>query len=460
MPASFDAFLSYSRADQDAVETTARALRDRDLNPFLDRWHLAPGRSWPELLEQTLANCGSVVVFVGPQGLGPWQKREIYRALDRQAAEASIPVIPVLLPGTEDPALGFLGLNTWVDLRRDLSDAAMLDILARAIRGEPPGAPDEVADPRAEICPYRGLEPFREEDAAFFFGRDSFTERLIGKVAERNLIAVVGASGSGKSSVVRAGLVPALRRGVDGQVWDVLTILPGPEPLQALARALDPPPADAGLMAARAHVNTAAEGLRSGAITLAQVVPDYLAAQPGTERLLLVVDQFEELVTLTRDEADAARFIDLLLEATGDGSPLTVIVTLRSDFYTEFVRRRDLADRLQDGVVNIGPLARAAPEGQLGELEEIVRRPAEAVAIGFEDGLVARILDDVGTEPGRLPLLEYLLTELWRRRSRGQLTHEAFEDLSAASAAPSPGARRRPMTGSTPRRSRRPGGCS
>jgi len=183
--AGFDAFISYSRTDAAAVRSVAEALRARGLSPFLDTWHLAPGKSWPELLEQNLVNCKSVVAMVGPRGLGGWQKREIYKALDRQVGE-DMPVIPVLLPGTEDPALGFLALNTWVDLRGGLDDDAALDILAKAVRGEPPGP--IVRDARAEICPYRGLEPFREEDAPFFFGRDSFTELLLDKIAEHDLI--------------------------------------------------------------------------------------------------------------------------------------------------------------------------------------------------------------------------------------------------------------------------------
>jgi hypothetical protein len=153
-----------------------------------------------------------VVVFVGPRGLGPWQQRESYRALDRQTAGPSIRVIPVFLPGTQDPALGFLGLNTWVDLRRGIEDPQLLERLVRAIRGEAPGDPGATSDPRTDICPYRGLLAFREEDAAFFFRREGFVRALVECVATRDLVAVVGASGSGKSSVVRAGLVPALRR--------------------------------------------------------------------------------------------------------------------------------------------------------------------------------------------------------------------------------------------------------
>src|SRR5215472_13537734 len=134
-----DVFLSYSRADQDAVESIASALRERGLKPFLDRWYLPGGQPWPEALERELARCRAVAVFLGPAGMGSWQKREAYKALDRQTHEDRFPVIPVLLPGLEDPALGFLGLNTWVDLRRGIGDPAKLSDLAAAVRGQAVG---------------------------------------------------------------------------------------------------------------------------------------------------------------------------------------------------------------------------------------------------------------------------------------------------------------------------------
>ena len=145
--------------------------------------------------------------MLGPSGLGPWQQRE--RTLSRQDSDKTFGVIPVILPNA-DPALSFLSDNTWVDLRGGVDDAEILDLLAAAVRGEPPYALlERTRQAVAQVCPYRGLEVFREEDAPFFFGREAFTEDLCRAVAVRSLVAVVGRSGSGKSSVVRAGLVPA-----------------------------------------------------------------------------------------------------------------------------------------------------------------------------------------------------------------------------------------------------------
>jgi ABC-type multidrug transport system fused ATPase/permease subunit len=132
--------------------------------------------------------------------------------------------------------------HTWVDLRRGIDDTEAIETLASGIRGEPPG-PDlqpQLMQALADICPYRGLLKFREEDAPFFFGREKFAERLLEAVSRQSFVAVVGASGSGKSSVVQAGLIPRLRRIGAGLVWDMVSLVPGNRPLGSLAEALMP----------------------------------------------------------------------------------------------------------------------------------------------------------------------------------------------------------------------------
>jgi hypothetical protein len=422
---SCDVFLSYSRADQAVVEGVAKRLHGLGLQVFLDRWYLAPGCSWPQALERALADCRSVAVALGPSGMGAWQQREQYHALDRQAHTPGFRVIPVVLPGTEDLALGFLGLNTWVDLRTNLDRG--VELLAKAVRGEPAGGPDDGPDPRAAICPYRGLQPFREEDAAFFCGREAFTATLVERIASHSLIAVVGASGSGKSSVVRAGLVPALRRGADaGRIWDIVVLRPGREPIQALAAALLPPEPDLDEFDRMAVCRRRARQLASGDVPLPAVVERILERQPGTERVLLVVDQAEELFTLA-DTGARTRFIDLVLEAC-TSAPLSVVLTLRGDFYGRALECRPLADRLDQGVVNLGPMTS-------DELGRAIREPAEKVGLEFEDGLVERILADVGSEPGKLPLLEFLLEGLWQRRAQGRLAHSDYDTLGGVAGA-------------------------
>jgi hypothetical protein len=164
--------------------------------------------------------------------------------LVRQTHEAAFPVIPVLMPGCENPPTGFLQLLTWIDLSKAVSILQQPDSLAllrAAFRGEVIAAPTI----RAQVCPYKGLEPFREEDAPFFCGRDDAIHELVAKVQAQVFVAIVGASGSGKSSLVFAGLLPALRKSRT-RTWDVVSFRPGKSPLVALANAFGNAPENAG----------------------------------------------------------------------------------------------------------------------------------------------------------------------------------------------------------------------
>jgi WD40 repeat protein len=430
MDRRFDAFISYSRAHEGVVERLANNLRERSLKVFVDRDYLIPGLPWPRLLDQHLANCDAVVICLGPGEMGAWQRKEMYRALDRQAAEGDqFPVVPVLLPGLDvkHVALGFLGLNTWVDLRSGIDDSQALDLLAKAIRREEI-RPEEALKPQNQICPYRGLEPFREEDARFFRGRESFIDLLVAKVKANNLVAVVGGSGSGKSSVVLAGLIPTIRRATGAEVWDTDVIRPKDDPLRELVRAFSPLDPSLDKYERIARLKKRATQLAEGEVAFKDVVEELLAEQNGTNRLLLVIDQWEELYTQNENAGAQAIFLQQLLDATIEG-PLTVVITMRGDFYGRALEDRAFAERLQDAVVNLGPMHRT-------ELSEAIIGPAEEVGLSFEAGLVETILNDVGSEPGNLPLLEFLLQELWRSRDRSnRMGHEPYREIGGVKGA-------------------------
>jgi formylglycine-generating enzyme required for sulfatase activity/energy-coupling factor transporter ATP-binding protein EcfA2 len=423
----FDVFLSYHWRDHAQVEALAHRLREQKLTVFLDRWYLTPGQSWPKALETTLANCRAVAVCIGQGEMGPWQQREQYLALERQVAAErrgqSFPVIPVLLPGAEPP-LGFLSQHTWVDFRARPDDPVLLHTLVNAVHGQPPGPDAEgaVRDTLATICPYRGLLYFREEDAPFFFGREAAIAQLTSAVQQHSLVAVVGASGSGKSSVVRAGLVPALRKNHD-RVWEIATLVPTDRPLHALAAVLMPLlEPDMSEVTRLREMNQLAQDLLGRKTPFRDIVDRVLAKQPGTDRLLLIADQWEELFTLCKDDAARRCFIDNILEATAT-TKLCVVLTLRGDFFGRAVTGyRALSDRLQGALVNLGPMTRA-------ELEQAIMSPARGVALSFADGLVTRILDDVGDEPGHLPLLEFVLKRLWEDRHGPELSHQAYDAM-------------------------------
>ncbi len=280
----------------------------------------------------------------------------------------------------------------------------------------------------AAVCPYKGLNAFREEDAAFFFGRDVFTEKLIRALDVNSLVAVVGPSGCGKSSVVRAGLVPHLRDAKRDILWEVVVLVPGDRPLYALASTLlpllEPQMSETGRLF---EVNKIARHLIDGNVSLRDVVSRVLAKQPGTTRLLLIADQWEEIYTLCRDREVQRRFIDELLEATAV-APLSVVLTVRGDFFSQVLSYRPLSDRLQDAQINLAPMT-------LDELEDVVTRPAKKVGLEFEPGLVDSILDDVGDEPGNLPLLEFALTRLWEKRRGTKLHHAAYDAMGKVAGA-------------------------
>jgi hypothetical protein len=407
------------------VEPRARALREKGLSVFLDRWYLVPGQRWQAALEKVLLSCRAAAVLIGPHGLGSWQQREKELALDRQAREESLSVIPVLLPGAE-PALEFLSLNTWVDLREGIDAPEIYTILIHAARGEAlgPALEERTRELRATVCPFRGLSYFREEDDSFFFGRRFFSDRLAQEAGRRSLVAVFGASGCGKSSALRAGLLPRLRKNPGGRVYEIATIVPADRPMRALAAVLLPlleprvtrPDANElepleQIKRLDAYLSTEKDGLRD-------VTERIVEKQPGTDRLLLVVDQWEEIYALG-DEKTAQPFIDALLKTTAS-APLSLVLTLRGDFYGHALSYRPLADRLQDAVVNLAPMNRE-------ELCRAVLEPAEKLGLRYQPGLDQRILDDVGHEPGNLPLLEFVLKGLWEARRGGELHHGAYE---------------------------------
>jgi len=426
-----DLFLSYNGCDRNEVVKVRQLLSLRNISTFFDRADLTPGQPWFDELESALRQVRGIAVFIGKEGLGTVQKREMQFALARQAMEEKegrpFSVIPVLLPGCDaEMVSGFLALNTWVDLRRDLEDPRAIDSFETAVRqraAQPSEAP-------AALCPFRGLNAFREEDALLFFGREAFSRKLLGQILKQDLVAVIGRSGSGKSSVVQAGLLPLLRlQRPPQETWEAVIFSPGSKPFHRLAAQLvplwSPPERD------QTDITTEAEKLGNrlsgGEVTLAGFIDLAVKHLPDTSRLLAVVDQFEELFTQTTQAELRQHFVDQLLEAAR-ASNLKVVLTLRADFYSKVIELRNLSDAIEAGVVNVGEMTK-------DELRQAVEEPAQRSGLRFESGLPERILDRVEQQPGSLPLLEYALTELWQRRKDGQLTHAAYDAIGGVDGA-------------------------
>ena len=236
--------------------------------------------------------------------------------------------------------------------------------------------------------PYPGLSYFGPLDAGRFFGREQAIQALITAVTKRSFTALVGASGSGKSSVVLAGLAPRLEtQGGWRSTYFRIGTEPDKNPFAALARALSPLLGNDDVVDRMKRAQKLANSLAGGDISLAYVVGQCRAANPG-KRILLIADQFEEAFTLVPDDALRERFINALIEAFPDPVASAVpavclVLTLRADFYNAALRYRPLADRLQDHVENLGPMTRE-------ELREAIEKPAEALRVSFDRGSSTR----------------------------------------------------------------------
>jgi WD40 repeat protein/DNA-binding SARP family transcriptional activator len=306
------------------------------------------------------------------------------------------------------------------------------ELYASLLQGELParlGAMEAVSERESRAvgaCPYRGLAAFREVDAPYFFGREGFTQRVLEAVHTPPPVTVIlGSSGSGKSSVAFAGLLPRLREQFD---WLIIDFRPGTRPFYTLAGVLLPLlEPDLSETDRLIETRKLANALGDGEVRLHNVVARALEINPAAERVLLLVDQFEELYTLCPDPDERDRFLDMLLVAAeaaweGQRPPLVLLLTLRADFMGQALAHRPFADALQEGALMLGPMTRE-------ELREAIEKPAERQGAAFEAGLVGRLLDDVGQAPGSLPLLEFALTLLWARLDRGWMTHAAYEDI-------------------------------
>lgn len=277
-------------------------------------------------------------------------------------------------------------------------------------------------------CPYQGLAAFHSENAQFFYGRDAVTNRLIEMARVKPLVAVVGPSGSGKSSVVFAGLIPQLQAQSPRLI---VSFRPGDRPYRSLASAIIPHLLEnLNEIDRLLEINKLASALWEHQITLPQLIIRLLQKYRTPQNMLrvaLVIDQFEEVFTLCQDSQERQQFIDEVLSAVWANLPnhrpdFNVVLTLRADFFGYALSYRPLADVLQDADFKLGPMNRT-------ELQAAIEQPALKQGVEIEDGLVERILDAVGDEPGDLPLLEFALTRMWDKQSYRKLTHAAYEEI-------------------------------
>jgi hypothetical protein len=433
----FDVFLSHKSSDKPAVEELARRLVKEGIEPWLDKWNLIPGDPWQVAIEDALLNCPTCAVFIGPSGIGPWHNEEMRAAISRRVSESqgSFRVIPVLLPGATREERSklptFLTTTMWVEFRQSLDEEEAFHRLLCGIRGIAPGpGPGEAV--YEGVCPYRGLQVFDVEHAPFFFGREALLEWLLKALRptntgqENRFLGIIGASGSGKSSLARAGLIAALKHGKlpGSDAWSIAIFRPGENPLENLAVAL----ANVKTMT-ESEVSQLQENCAKRENCLHLTTRLALQNMPPDRRVVILVDQFEEVFTLCQNETLRKGLIDnLIYAATVAEGKTIVILTLRADFYGKCAAYPTLAAALSDQQILVGGMTDE-------ELRLAIERPAQVAGAEFEPGLVDLLLKDMHAQAGGLPLLQYALLELWNQRAGRRLTVAAYQMIGGVEGA-------------------------
>ena len=275
-----------------------------------------------------------------------------------------------------------------------------------------PSLAPELAD---ALCPYLGLDAFHENNQQVFFGRERLIGELVKQLKTQRWLAMLGSSGSGKSSVVRAGLIPALERGAlpgSAEWFYFPPMVPGSHPLLNLARLILPSEADI------TQIEAEADRLQQDPAHLTNLI-----AARADRAAVLVIDQFEEIFTLCTDEVERRRFVDNLIALSQTPSAQhCIIITMRADFETHVVRLPNLQTVFEQSAVRLTPLNAA-------ELREAIEAPAALIGLKFEEGVVDALLNDTLGEPAALPLLQFTLLKLWEGRERNRVTWETYKKL-------------------------------
>jgi formylglycine-generating enzyme required for sulfatase activity len=426
-------FLSYAGADRAVAARVVAGLRAAGAHVWWDRDGIGWSDNWIEKLQNTLTECAAYVILVGAGGVRRWVKAELHIAT-RRHFENDLPVFPILLHGVPPDSLPpFLSIFQAANLPEDLARCDFAE-LADRLKAVPAAAEDARPAIDDGTCPFPGLEAFREDDARFFFGRQSETLDALRRLGPgldgiyRRWLQIEGPSGVGKSSLVRAGLVPAIRRGWieegDAQIrrWRVAPPLrPGADPIENLADSLSwgLAPEQGRLALAELDRDLRAGDERALRLMLRQHVAD-------GEGLVLVVDQLEELFTLTAKAKDRARFDALLAEALRDlDGPLHLITTVRSDFMVRFAELPEL-----QGLLNNAAGRYLLPPVSEAGLRDVVRTPARLAGLHWsEASLPGDIVAEAIAEPGALPLVGNLLRLLWDERDGNVLSSRVYREF-------------------------------
>ncbi len=412
-------FISYSRRDKIFAERLARDLDDAGLVVWIDFRQITGGELWQNEIYRGIERSEFVIYCMSPASVeSVWCNKEIAAAREQDKLIIPIMVVDSYEDLQKSEALNWI-LNVHFISFVNRYEQAYTELLNALPGSRPVGVYDEF-DPESAQNPFKGLEAFQQTDAHFFFGREQMIERGLKRMQETRFLAFVGASGSGKSSLVRAGILPALRDGKisASETWRTALFTPGPRPMEALATRIIPYLEEDNTRTMERVIKNIQD------LDIAkQYIDNMLTDAPKESRLLIVIDQFEEVFTRASD-AEAKPFIDILVKAAA--SPeirLQFILTMRADFFGSLSRYPELAQLFeQENMIIVTEMTAA-------NIRRAIEGPVQAVGLKYEDGLVDRILDDVRSQPGSLPLLQYALRQLFDKRQGAVLTHEAYDEV-------------------------------
>jgi HEAT repeat protein len=414
-------FISYSRQEKDFVDQLRADLEQSGVTVWIDTKGIRPGAfSWEEVIREAIEHAFAVLLIASPDARkSPYVKGEL-----AIAQMYNHPVYPIWAAG-----------KSWIDCvpmnmaetqhidARDGKYSSVLSQIVEALGGERPElalAAPEVPDVVLRN-PYKGLLAFTEDDKEFFFGREKLTDTLADALdscfttSKPKLIAVVGASGSGKSSVVMAGLLPRL----DKKMWHVLRIFPGTKPLDALMYALADVYDKSMSVIEEDLQNPNGLGLHRIARRLAK----------SGQRVLLFVDQFEEVFTLAESEYQRRQFLNLLTNAAIESdSVLATVLTMRADYYDRPMNYPQFGELVQNSAKSVMAMS-------LLELLEAIEQPTMRVGLHFESSIVTEMVNELRDRAGALPLLQFTLNQLYEKRAGSTLTRAAYTEIGGVQGA-------------------------
>jgi hypothetical protein len=365
-----------------------------------------------------------------------WVDREVRFGLVRNTRDRDgFRFVPVLGEGADLTKLPpFVQQHQCVDLRDSQHASVEIQHLLDVLRKSPSAQTSIKPEYWVTHSPFRSLQAFGPEDSWLFFGRDHDTAELLTRLGRGPTLAVIGNSGSGKSSLIQAGLIPALRRGRfksggnPANSWRTAVFRPSSAPFDYLAESLpaqlspDLSPKDRAELTdyCRSKLRQGGEALRNAIVAIAGPVGQPASASP---HVLLVADQLEELFTLVENKSTRLRYIESLLSAASlDGAvPVHLVLGLRADFYARCLDYPDLSAAIDTNLYNV-------PAVSPPQLREAIANRLALASATAEPGLIDSLLADLGTEPGNLALLEHALAQLWEKSANTSrsLTNEAY----------------------------------